>query len=126
MPSRVAIAAFPKRKSAAKGDFWPDAADRLNGRRVLHPKQDRLADHVFLNHTTGELAPLSPTGRFHIELLRLNRPALVAHRIQIRLRDLLTEKQLALERQNAQLSDNLRLKDEYIRQLRRALGINHE
>ena len=63
-----------------KSDFTPDARQTAAGLRVLHPVRDRVADHVALEETTGLLIPKTETGRFHLALLHLNRPALVAHR----------------------------------------------
>ena len=73
-----------------KSDFTPTIEDANMGRRILHPLTDRLPEHFRWNAENGFLDPLSETGRFHIELLHLNRPALV----QYRLNRLLVEKTL--------------------------------
>jgi hypothetical protein len=65
--------------------YQPDAPER-----ILHPRRDTLSEHL-LAQADGTLLPLTPTGAFHIEQLRLNRPALVAHR--------LAERSLQSERQ---------------------------
>jgi hypothetical protein len=57
-----------------KGDFWPDALDQQRTHRVLHPLLDDLSTHYHENEATGQLDPLTETGRFHITLLQLNRP----------------------------------------------------
>jgi hypothetical protein len=46
----------------------------------LHPLRDDLATHIRENESTGRLQGIAATGRFHIEVLRLNRPALIVHR----------------------------------------------
>jgi hypothetical protein len=63
-----------------KGDHWqPDSPHRL-----LHPGRDDLTRHVALSND-GTLHGLTDTGWFHIRRLRLNRPALVVHRLEQRL-----------------------------------------
>lgn len=60
-----------------KGDWWqPESAQR-----VLHPERDELARHL-IEVEDGMLRPLTETGAFHIERLRLNRPQLVAFRAE--------------------------------------------
>lgn len=106
-----------------KGDFWPTLDDAAHGRRVLHPRVDDLTAHCRLNEGTGEVEPLTDTGRFHVELLRLNRSALIAHRLQQRLTLLLAESQQLLEAENSQLRATIQAQAEYLRRLRRALGM---
>ncbi len=66
----------------AKGDYWqPDSPQH-----ILHPLRDNLSDHI-TEQEDGTLMGLTETGRFHIEQLRLNRPALVAHRLENRRRE---------------------------------------
>jgi hypothetical protein len=62
-----------------KSDFWPDDQDVAQQRRVLHPLLDDLAKHVNEDEN-GHLLPLTEAGSFHIAVLELNRPPLVAHR----------------------------------------------
>jgi hypothetical protein len=67
----------------AKGDYWqPDSPQR-----ILHPLHDDLREHI-VEQADGTLIGLTVTGRFHIQQLRLNRPALVAHRLEKRQREL--------------------------------------
>jgi hypothetical protein len=66
-----------------KRDFWPSEADLNLGRRILHPKRDELSMHI-REEIDGRLVALTEMGRFHIEKLRLNRPALIALRLQRR------------------------------------------
>jgi hypothetical protein len=66
-----------------KRDFWPSKTDLNLGRRILHPKQDELSTHI-REEIDGRLVALTETGRFHIEKLRLNRPALIVLRLQRR------------------------------------------
>lgn len=72
-----------------KGDFIPHADDQRNERRVLHPLIDPIGQHVQLEPGKGRLKSPTRTGRFHIELLQLNRPELVKHRLQRQERRLL-------------------------------------
>ena len=65
-----------------KADFFPDAEQRAAGIRILHPLRDQFDEHVALNEESGELEPLTETGRFHIVWMHLNRPELVAHRLR--------------------------------------------
>jgi hypothetical protein len=68
--------------NSAKGDYWqPDSPQRL-----LHPLHDNLSEQITAQED-GTLLGLTDTGRFHIQHLRLNRPALVAHRLQLQQRE---------------------------------------
>jgi hypothetical protein len=78
-----------------KHDYWPASEEQARGFKVLHPLQDVLAEHYRLNPQTGQLEPLTETGRFHITLLRLNRPQLVKHRLAHELRGLFRPMQAA-------------------------------
>lgn len=100
-----------------KGDFWPDDEDLALGRRVLHPMFDDLTAHVSENEQTGHVDALSETGRFHIALLRLNRPQLIEHRLLHRIQTLFREKQLLLERQNEELRKTIEAQERYIAML---------
>lgn len=63
-----------------KGALLPEAMDRAQERRLLHPFRDDLAAHIREDENTGRLEGLTATGRFHIRALRLNRSALIVHR----------------------------------------------
>lgn len=66
----------------AKGNYWqPDSPQR-----VPHPLQDQLDTHIAAQED-GVLLGLTEIGHFHILLLRLNRPALVAYRVEKRARE---------------------------------------
>jgi hypothetical protein len=68
--------------NVAKGDYWqPDSLQR-----ILHPLHDNLSEHI-LEQEDGMLQGLTSTGHFHIVQLRLNRPALVAYRLEKRRRE---------------------------------------
>lgn len=97
-----------------KGEFWPHAEDMAQDRRVLHPWLDDLRTHLSEDEQTGHLQALTETGRFHIALLRLNRPQLVAHRLARRLERVLTEKQQLLEQQLAELRKTIAAQERYI------------
>ena len=64
-------------RNTAKGDYRQPAALH----RILHPLRDNLSDHI-AEQADGMLLGVTETGRFHIQHLRLNRPALVAHRLE--------------------------------------------
>ena len=79
-----------------KSDYWPQGADALH---LWNPRQDAAEKH-FLELADGRLYALTDAGALTLARLRLNRPALIANRLQkgrrneeqqlsIRLRDLL-------------------------------------
>ena len=69
-----------------KGDYWPTKpADSF----LWNPRQEPAERHVLILDD-GSLHPLSPVGSLAITLLQLNRPQLVAHRLDRR-RKLQTE-----------------------------------
>jgi hypothetical protein len=99
-----------------KDNYWqPDSP-----KRILNPVADNFAEH-FEESADGVLHGLTETGRFFIKKLRLNRDALVAHRIQRAQTELMRQHQLQLkdrlEELEAQLHelleqvDNLRSND---------------
>lgn len=63
--------------NCAKSDHWAPHSTR----RVLHPLRDDLSKHI-APQEDGTLLGLTETGRFHLEVLRLNRPSLVRHRLE--------------------------------------------
>ncbi|MCZ7574897.1 MAG: HNH endonuclease [Ardenticatenaceae bacterium] len=97
-----------------KGEFWPTSDDVVQGRRILHPLLDDLPIHLTENKQTGYLEAFTETGRFHIALLRLNRPQLVEHRLTRRLQHVLMEKQHLLEQQIAELRKTIAAQERYI------------
>ena len=100
-----------------KGDFHPSEADRLAGRIVLHPLIDRTSRHVQLDEKTGQLEPLTARGRFHIVLLHLNRPALVAYRLQQRYGKLIAARVELIEAENRELRAIIQAQEKYIKRL---------
>ena len=106
-----------------KRDFFPTAEELSRGWRVLHPLRDDVAAHIRVNDLTGNAEPLGETGRFHIALLQLNRPALVQQRLRRRLAALIAEKQRLLEAENLQLRATIAAQETYITHLRRLLGL---
>jgi hypothetical protein len=79
--------------------------------------------HIREDTLQGYLEPLTEIGRFHITLLQLNRPALVAHRLRRRLIRLLAEKQRLLELENEQFRATIAAQETHIAHLRRLLGL---
>lgn len=106
-----------------KSDFWPGPQDLEFGHRILHPSRDNLAVYVRLNEPNGRLEPLNETGRFHIALLQLNRPALVALRVRRRLVTLLEAKRQLLESEIAQLRTTIEAQERYIELLQQLPGV---
>ena len=100
-----------------KHDFWPDEEDQAAQRRVLHPLLDDLNEHVAEDIQSGKLYPLTETGRFHIALLRLNRPQLIEHRLGRHLEGALQDRLLTLEEQNAELRKTIATQKRYIAML---------
>lgn len=105
-----------------KGDFAPNAADQEAGRAVLHPIEDQFADHLQVNESTGILAPLTEAGRFHLFLLRLNRPELVAYRLRRRAVELGKARQQLLESEISELRAIIAAQEKYLAHLRRLVG----
>ena len=97
-----------------KSDFWPDSTDLAHGWRVLHPGVDDVSGHVVLDENTGYLNGVTPTGAFHVTLLRLNRPQLVAHRLAHNLQRVIEEKIRLLEQQNAELQKTVSAQERYL------------
>ena len=108
-----------------KGDFFPNDDDRVHGRRLLHPLLDDVAAHLRENPETGLLEPLTETGRFHLTLLQLNRPALVAHRLRMRQAALEQAKQELMEAQLAQLQATVDAQTAFISALRQQFGFRN-
>lgn len=100
-----------------KGEFWPNDDDIAHDQRVLHPILDDWAEHVSENEQTGYLEALTERGQFHIALLRLNRPQLVAYRIERRIYSILHEKYRLLAQQNKELRKTIAAQEHYIQML---------
>ena len=75
-----------------------------------------------LNVSSGHLEPLSETGRFHIALLRLNRPQLVQHRLKEQLRKVLEGKLTMLEQQVHEMEETISAQERYISALEALLS----
>lgn len=82
---------------------------------LLHPERDDLSSHI-LEGDDGTLIPLTETGVFHIEHLRLNRPALLAHRREARLLEKARQTQSALLERLAELNNQLQVLSNQLRQ----------
>jgi hypothetical protein len=85
-----------------KSNYWnPDSVDR-----VLNPLVDDISEH--LNEMDdGQLRGRTVTGNFFIQKLKLNRPTLVAHRLQRTRREHMTERYKQLEERIAVLEARL-------------------
>jgi hypothetical protein len=80
-----------------KADYWPESPDAPS---LWNPRVDSRETH-FLELADGTLHPITEIGAFTLRRLRLNRPALVANRLERTLRAL--ERRL-LERYSEYLS----------------------
>ncbi len=109
-----------------KGDFTPSPDDLVRGLRVLHPLLDDLGAPIHEDQQRGLLVGATDTGRFHIALLQLNRPALVEHRLRRRFHSLLLDKLALLEDQIEHLRATVQAQGEYIRRLRGLAGNQQE
>lgn len=81
-----------------KHAFWPTHEEQMRGNRILHPLHDDVSHH-FAEDDQGYLQPLTPTGKFHIALLDLNRSQLVQYRLARQIQRTLLEKIAFLEEQ---------------------------
>jgi hypothetical protein len=64
-----------------KGNHWPTAAQRRQGQRFADPCQEQDYGVHFVENESGELAPQTPCGAYHVTALRLNRPRLTHPRL---------------------------------------------
>lgn len=100
-----------------KADFFPSDADRLSGNVLLHPLRDVLSAHFQLEEESGRLEALTDTGRFHVHLLRLNRPGLVSMRLRKLFQSLLAARQILLESEVRELRTIIGAQERYIEHL---------
>ncbi len=107
------------RCNSYKGDFVPTPEDMHHGFRILHPLLDDLTLHLRENPHIGALEPLTETGRFHIDLLYLNRPQLIELRLPRKLHGLLTESYTVLRDENEHLRFQIVLLEHYLKELER-------
>jgi len=105
-----------------KGDYWPSPEEEAAGYYVLHPLRHDRPLHWRENEITGSVEPLTPTGAFNIELLHLNRPPLVAHRLALRAADILRKRIRLLQEQVEQRDQAIQLLQEYIGLLTRFIS----
>jgi HNH endonuclease len=101
-----------------KADFCPSESDRAQGCFVLHPLRDDLRSHYRLDEKSGRLEALTPMGQFHLALLHLNRPALIALRLQRRYAELLAARRDLLEAENRELRAILQSQETYLTRLK--------
>ena len=102
-----------------KGNFAPTSTDRANGLTVLHPTQDKFDEHLRLDKSTGYFEALTPTGGFHLNLLRLNRPELVTHRLRRRAAELGEARRRLLEAEISELRAIISAQERYVSHLRK-------
>jgi HNH endonuclease len=63
-----------------KQGYWSDDA---SAPQLWNPRQEPFSTH-FIELEDGQLLPLTPVGTFTCKRLRLNRPPLIAYRLQLR------------------------------------------
>lgn len=90
-----------------KANYWP-SADAPLYLQLLHPLNDDLQGHITLLND-GHLTGLTKRGRFHIELLHLNRPQLVESRLK-RLQQQYIQKQMKIAERTI-LHNQVRIKE---------------
>ncbi len=109
-----------------KGALLPEATDVAYARRLLHPLRDDLAAHIREAERTGRLEGLTATGRFHIIVLRLNRPALIIHRQRRYLAALLEARLAQALAENKALRERIAQRELYITYLEERLTERRE
>ena len=97
-----------------KWGFWPDVEQLTHQYRVLHPLLDDLSQHLVENQQTGLIEPITETGKFHILLLKLNRPQLIKNRLNRMMMHMFQEKQQILEQQLKELQKAIEAQNRYI------------
>jgi HNH endonuclease len=97
-----------------KGDYWPSLEEEAAGLFVLHPQRHNLAGHLRENSRTGHLEPLTATGAFNIRLLHLNRPQLVAQRLERQALDVERQRLQLLQSEIEQSEQTIRVLEQYI------------
>ena len=97
-----------------KGDYWPSPEEAAAGLFVLHPHRHNLFDHLRENSRTGQLEPLTVTGAFNIRLLHLNRPQLVAQRLERHALDVERQRLRLLQAEIEQDEQTIRVLQQYI------------
>ncbi|GAB4467387.1 MAG: hypothetical protein OHK0029_39310 [Armatimonadaceae bacterium] len=82
----------------ACNEFKADHFNQSETRRILHPLNENLDEHLVENED-GSLSGRTPVGEFHIALLHLNRPPLIRDRLGRRILQAIvtTNAQLAVE-----------------------------
>lgn len=98
-----------------KGEFWPSTEQLAAGLVVLNPQRHDPAQHLRENELTGELEALTEAGAFHLRLLHLNRPQLIARRLERRATELLRRRSELLEVKTGQQEQTIQALREYIR-----------
>lgn len=69
----------------AKLDIWPSKGELAAGLRFLNPcTETDYGVEIFEDPKTQELVGISPAAIYHIEVLDLNHPTLVKHRLERR------------------------------------------
>ncbi len=105
-----------------KRDYWPTPEELDAGHYILNPHRHDITLHIRQNETTGELEPLTSTGVFHIRILHLNRPQLIAHRLSRRAAQIRQQRLQLLEEQTQQREEAIQFLKAYIAFLTKLLA----
>jgi hypothetical protein len=73
-----------KHCNSSKGDAWPSLTETRQGWRFADPCAEQDYGVHFVENDQGVLEPRTLRGEYHVERLRLNRPWLVARRLERR------------------------------------------
>jgi hypothetical protein len=104
-----------------KGMLHADPGAAQDDRRLLHPLRDEFTAHLYEDLSTGLLEGLTERGRFQIEALRLNRPALIVNRQRRQLIALLQARLNQALAENAAIEERLARRELYISYLEQRL-----
>ena len=84
-----------------KSDYWPEDETR----RLLHPQRDQMERHL-REEGNGRLVALTERGALHLRRLRLNRPQLIATRLQREQRRIELQEIAALREEIARINQH--------------------
>ncbi|HWQ31866.1 MAG TPA: hypothetical protein VNQ79_03195 [Blastocatellia bacterium] len=103
----------------------------ITGRRrkkrlpIISPftRANTTSQHFRENENTGELEALTPAGAFHVRLLHLNRPPLVAHRPARRAVEVMQQRVKLLEARVEQREQTIQFLLAYIDLMNRLIAV---
>ena len=114
------------RCNVLKSNYWHGDSENEAPFRVLHPLRDDMSRHMSIDPLSGELEALTATGRFHVALLDLNRPQLLAHRQREGIRKLYDEIRDSSTTELTDLRAEILAYERYVDRLERLLNIQSD